>query len=45
MDGDITLGKTELHKAECIVQTQYLTLYVLSTSCVSSVSYFASQTN
>jgi len=45
MNGNVTLGKLKYRKAECIVQTQYLTLCILSNSCECSVSYFASQTN
>jgi len=42
---EISYGKTTLQKSSMLLQTRHLALHMLSTTCVHSVSYFASQTN
>ena len=45
VDGNVTLGRLHYRRAVCVLQTQHLVLHTLFTTCVHSVSYFASQTH
>jgi hypothetical protein len=45
VDGNVTLGRLHYSRGICFLQTRHLVSHTLSTTCVHSVSYFASQTN
>jgi hypothetical protein len=45
VDGNVTLGRLHYRRVLCLLKPWHLVLHTLSTTCVHSVSYFASQTN